>query len=140
MKTGDMGTYDQDGRVAYVDRIKAIIKYNNNHVSPTEIENLLQEHPALAESLVFGEKDPTVQELISAVIVLKENKHFKCQADVEEIKKFVNDQITIDFKKIRGDIIIRDSIPRNSNGKMLRKWAENEMMEEHAKRDRATTI
>ena len=65
---------------------------------------------------------------------------FSFQADVEEIKKFVNDQITIDFKKIRGDIIIRDSIPRNSNGKMLRKWAENEMMEEHAKRDRATTI
>ena len=54
-------------------------RYNNNHVSPTEIENLLQEHPAVAESLVFGEKDPTVQELISAVIVLKENKHFKCQ-------------------------------------------------------------
>ena len=65
---------------------------------------------------------------------------FSFQADVEEIKKFVNDQITIDFKKIRGDIIIRDGIPRNSNGKMLRKWAENEMMEEHAKRDRATTI
>ena len=65
---------------------------------------------------------------------------FLYQADVEEIKKFVNDKITIDFKKIRGDIIIRDNIPRNSNGKMLRKWAENEMLEEHAKRDRATTI
>ena len=49
-------------------------RYKANHVSPTEIENILQEHPAVKECLVFGKKDPTVQELISAVVVLKENE------------------------------------------------------------------
>ena len=49
-------------------------RYQNNHVSPTEIESILQEHPDVRECLVFGKKDPMVQELISAVIVLKENK------------------------------------------------------------------
>ena len=68
--------------IAYLTKTQLIpFRYNNNHVSPTEIENLLQTHPAVAESLVFGEKDPTVQELISAVIVLKETKHFKCEVE-----------------------------------------------------------
>ena len=40
-------------------------------MAPTEIENILQEHPAVHECLVFGRKDDTVQELISAVVTLK---------------------------------------------------------------------
>jgi len=50
-----------------------IYRYQNNHVSPSEIENVLQQHPDVLDCLVYGKKDPTVQELISAVIVLKEN-------------------------------------------------------------------
>ena len=46
-----------------------LFRYNNNHVSPTEIEAILQTHPCVKESLVFGKKDPKVQEVISAVIV-----------------------------------------------------------------------
>ena len=49
-------------------------RYQNNHVSPSEIEDVLQGHPDVKECLVFGKKDPTVQELISAVVVLKETK------------------------------------------------------------------
>ena len=47
-------------------------RYQNNHVSPSEIESVLQKHPDVMECLVFGKKDPKVQELISAVIVLSE--------------------------------------------------------------------
>ena len=49
------------------------LRYQNNHVSPSEIESILQEHPDVKECVVFGKKDPTVQELISAVIVPKEH-------------------------------------------------------------------
>ena len=52
----------------------AFSRYQNNHVSPSEIEDVLQDHPDVKECLVFGKKDPTVQELISAVVVLKETK------------------------------------------------------------------
>ena len=55
--------------MVYVDRMKDLIKYNNMHVAPMEIENLLQEHEAVIDCVVYGTKDPNVQELISAVVV-----------------------------------------------------------------------
>ena len=52
----------------------------------------------------------------------------------DDIRSFVNDRIKIDYKKIRGDILIRDQIPRNSVGKLLRremrKWAEMQLSKE----------
>ena len=71
--TGDLGFYDNKGWIVYVDRMKEVIKYNNNHVSPTEIEDILQKHEAVQECLVFGKKEPRVQELITAVVVSKHN-------------------------------------------------------------------
>ena len=47
--TGDLGFYDNKGWIVYVDRMKEVIKYNNNHVSPTEIEDILQKHEAVQE-------------------------------------------------------------------------------------------
>lgn len=123
--TGDLGYYDKDGFIVYVDRIKELIKYNNNHVAPTEIEDYLQRHEDVQECLVFGKKDPRVQELISAVVVLKPGSKAVSEND---LKEFVNTQIDVDFKKIRGDIIFRDELPRNNVGKLvrkeMRKWAE----------------
>ncbi len=71
--TGDMGYYNEDNDIIYVDRLKELIKYNNNHVAPTEIEDILQKHEAVQECLVYGKKDPRVQELISAVVIKKPN-------------------------------------------------------------------
>ncbi len=58
----------------YLSRHCVYFRYKANHVSPTEIENILQEHPAVKACLVFGKKDPSVQELISAVVVPKANE------------------------------------------------------------------
>ena len=106
-------------------------RYCNNHVAPTELEEILQSHPAVQESLVFGVKEPSVQELISAVVVLKEGHHTVTEDD---IKTFVNSRVDTDFKKIRGRVMFRESVPRNTLGKLLRremrKWAEEEAMKE----------
>ena len=67
--TGDLGYYNDEGFVVYVDRMKDLIKYNNMHVAPLEIEILLQKHEAVIDCVVYGTKDPNVQELISAVVV-----------------------------------------------------------------------
>ena len=56
------------------------------------------------------------------------------QATVDDIKLFVNSKIKVNYKQIRGDILIRNEIPRNSVGKLLRremrKWAEEEARKE----------
>ena len=77
--TGDLGFYNQEGWITYVDRMKEVIKYKNNHVAPTEIEDILQKHEAVQESLVFGKKEPSVQELITAVVIIKPDKNVSIQ-------------------------------------------------------------
>ena len=108
-------------------------RYCNNHVAPTELEEILQSHPAVKECLVFGIKEPSVQELISAVVVFKEG-HLPVTED--DIKTFVNSRVNADFKKIRGRVLIRQSVPRNTLGKLLRrdmrKWAEDEAIKEES--------
>ena len=74
------GYYNEEGWIYYVDRMKEVIKYKNNHVAPTEIEDILQKHESVQECLVFGKKEPRVQELISAVVIVKPGKKVSYQA------------------------------------------------------------
>ena len=78
-------------------------RYRNNHVAPTELEDILQRHEAVNECLVFGKPDPKVQEIITAVVIKKPGyDHVKA----DQLEDFVNSKVT-DFKKIRGGIIFR---------------------------------
>lgn len=54
----------------YEENVYSISRWKNNQISPTELEEIMQSHPAVQESLVFGRPDPTVQEIVSAVVVL----------------------------------------------------------------------
>ena len=106
-----------------------LFRYCNNQISPTEIEEILQSHPEVIEALVFGIRDPNVQERVSAVVVLKNSSGRGGDvAGKEDIVRFVNDRVNADYKKIRGEVLIRDSLPRNTSGKLLRRemrrWAE----------------
>ena len=47
------------------------MQFENKHVFPVEMEDLIVKHPSVAEVGVFGKPDPLVQELITAVVVLK---------------------------------------------------------------------
>jgi len=49
-----------------------LLRYEANHISPTELEAAAQTHPAVKESLAFGYPDPTVQEIVTLAIVLNE--------------------------------------------------------------------
>ena len=69
--SGDLGYYTEEGDIKFVDRFKEIIKFNNNHISPTEIEDILQKHDDVQDCLVFGKKEPKVQELVTAVVCKK---------------------------------------------------------------------
>ena len=100
-------------------------------MAPTQLEDILQTHPAVTESLVFGIKEPSVQELISAVIVLRDDAHNISEKDIVH---YVNSRVDADYKKIRGRVLFRKVLPRNTSGKLLRRemrrWAEEEAEKE----------
>jgi len=124
LRTGDIGYFDEKADLFFVDRMKGLMKYMNNHVSPAELDDILQAHPGVAECMVFGLPDPKVQELFSAAVVLKA-EHKKVTPD--ELKSFVNGQVSVDFKKLRGPVILTDTLPRTALGKLkrreMREWA-----------------
>ena len=54
MHTGDIGYIDEDGELFVIDRIKELIKYRGQQISPAEIENILMSHPAVLEAAIIG--------------------------------------------------------------------------------------
>jgi len=127
--TGDLVYYNEKGDLFFVDRIKELIKYNARHIAPTALEAIAQTHPAVKESLAFGFPEPSVQELVTMVVVL--NEGFVENAEVtKSIEEHVNSRV-VDFKKIRGGVMVRESIPHNASGKLLRRemraWAREQI-------------
>ena len=81
---------------------------------------------------MFGIKDPSVQELVSAVVVLTDKANNIIRED--DIIDYVNSRVDADYKKIRGRVLFRKVLPRNTSGKLLRRemrrWAEEEAEKE----------
>jgi len=71
LRTGDMGILDEDGYLTIVDRYKDLIKYKGHSVYPSEVEEVLYQHPAVSQAAVIGVPDPLAGENIKAFVVLK---------------------------------------------------------------------
>jgi long-chain acyl-CoA synthetase len=112
--SGDLATRDEDGYYAIVDRVKDMIIRNGFNVYPREIEEVLYEHPAVAEAAVFGVPDPEHGEEIAALVSLKEG----ASADADELRNFVEERIA-SYKYPR--IIRFGVIPKGPTGKILKR-------------------
>lgn len=71
MRSGDVGQLDDEGRLYIVDRIKDLIIRGGYNVYPSEVEDVLATHPAIAEVAVVGRPDPLYGEEVVAVVVLR---------------------------------------------------------------------
>jgi len=70
--TGDLAKRDTDGYYWFVGRADDVIKSSGHLIGPFEVENVLTEHPAVAEAGVIGKPDPTVGEVVKAFVSLKD--------------------------------------------------------------------
>lgn len=113
LRTGDIGSVDQDGYLRVVDRLKELIKYKGYQVAPAELEGLLLTHPAIADAAVIPVADLESGEIPKAFVVLKGH------ATPDELRAFVNDQVA-PYKKIRLLEVV-DQIPKSPSGKILRR-------------------
>ena len=120
-RTGDIVRQDQNGFVYFVDRTVDAIKHKGYRVSASEVEAVLQEHPAVIESCVVGIPDKKVGERIKAFVVLK--KDVKGVTGYE-LTKFCRDRLAV--YKIPQYIEFRDMLPKSKVGKLLRKEIRSE--------------
>src|SRR6266487_1585054 len=113
--TGDIGHVDTEGYTYIVDRKKEMIKYKGFGVAPAEIEALLLEHPAVADSAAIGVPDDEAGELIKGFVVLRKGH----DVTVEEVLAFANSKLA-GYKKVHLIELI-DAIPKTASGKILRR-------------------
>ena len=120
-RTADIMSMDEDGNLYFVDRTVDTIKHKGYRVSASEIESVLQEHPAVIASCVVGVPDEKVGERIKAYVVLKED--IKGITGYELIKWC---RQTLVSYKVPHYIEFRDMLPKSKVGKLLRREIRNE--------------
>ena len=113
--TGDAAYVDENGLYWFHGRFDDIIKTGGFRVGPYEVENVLTEHPAVAECSVIGIPDPLRGQAIKAVIVL--GSGYTPSKELElEIKDFCNSKLA-EYKWIRV-IEFVDEMPKTISGKI----------------------
>ena len=112
--TGDIGYMDEDGYFYITGRKKDIIIRGGENVSPLEVEEVLMQHPAVAEAGVIGIPDAVYGEEIKAFVVVKPDKH----VNEEELIAFCKDRLPT--FKLPKSVQFMKSLPKNILGKVLR--------------------
>jgi acetyl-CoA synthetase len=115
--SGDTATRDADGYIWFVGRSDDIISSAGYRISPFEVESVLLEHPAVAESAVVASPDELRGEIVQAHIVLAEG-HEPSEELKIQIQDFVK-ETTAPYKYPR-EIQFRDALPKNIAGKIRR--------------------
>ena len=114
-RTGDLGRVDEDGYFFIVDRKKDMIIRGGYNVYPREIEEVLYEHPDVAEAAVIGLPDPLLGEEVAAAVALKPG----ATATVDELRAHVKDQVAA-YKYPR-HVWLVDALPKGPTGKILKR-------------------
>lgn len=113
--TGDIATVDEDGYYFIIDRKKDVIIRGGMNVYPREVEEVLFEHPAVAEAAVVAIAHDSMGEEIGAAVALKPG----CSATPEELQEFVKTRLAA-YKYPRRVWIV-DALPKGPTGKILRR-------------------
>ncbi len=109
--TGDMGSFDDRGHLTLRDRSKDVVISGGSNIYPREVEEVLIEHPGVAEACVVGAPDPEWGEIVVAFIV--------GSATAEELDAHLLDRIARFKRPKRYEFI--DELPKSSYGKVLKR-------------------
>ncbi|WP_410870277.1 class I adenylate-forming enzyme family protein [Nocardia sp. A7] len=114
LRSGDFGTMN-NGRLTVSGRRTDLILRGGENVYPTEIENVLVEHPAVSDCAVFGVAHPDLGQEVAAIVVAEAGA-----VDPEQLRAFVAERLA-KFKVPARWRITSDALPRNATGKVTRR-------------------
>ncbi|HTO52137.1 MAG TPA: long-chain-fatty-acid--CoA ligase [Myxococcota bacterium] len=128
MHTGDAATMDDEGYVYIQDRVKDMIVSGGENVYPREIEDVLFQHPSIADAAVIGVPDAQWGEVVKAIVVVKSG------TTVTEIEliEFARRSLA-SYKRPRSVDFIAE-LPRNPSGKVLKKDLREPFWRGHTRR------
>lgn len=113
-RTGDEGYFDADGYLFLTGRIKEQINRGGEKVAPLEIDEVLMNHPDIAQAVAFAVPDPVLGEDVAAAVVLREG----AEMSAPELRTFASNYLAA-FKVPRR-IYFVDEIPKGPTGKIQR--------------------
>jgi acyl-CoA synthetase (AMP-forming)/AMP-acid ligase II len=113
-RTGDQGVLDGDGYLSITGRLKEIINRGGEKISPREVDEVLMDHPAVAQAVTFALPHDTLGEDVGAAVVL----HAGETVSERELRGFAGNRLA-DFKVPRR-IVFLDEIPKGATGKLQR--------------------
>jgi O-succinylbenzoic acid--CoA ligase len=114
LHTGDLGEFDDRGRLRITGRQSETIVSGGENVAPAEVEAALLEHPAVADAGVFGRPDDEWGEAVVAVVTLRDG----ATPTVEELRAFCAERMA--RFKVPKQVEFAPELPRTASGKLLR--------------------
>lgn len=121
-RTGDIVTIDDAGFVRIVDRIKELIITGGFNVAPTEVENVLRQHPSIDDVAVVGLPDERSGEEVVAAVVAAPGT----EVDAEAVRTFARSILTP--YKVPRRIVVIDELPKSLIGKVLRRQVRERLL------------
>ncbi len=115
LRTGDLGRLDADGRLVVADRRTDRIVRGGENISPTDVEAVLLDHPAIADAAVVARADPAYGQVPVAVIVLRQGH---ADPGDEALSTLCRERLA--RFKVPVAFIRLDAIPRTAAGKPRR--------------------
>ena len=112
-RTGDLGFLDGDGYLSLVGRLKEMINRGGEKIAPREIDDVLLQHPAVAEAVAFGIPHAAWGEEVAAAVVLKS------PATEKELVAFARERLA--DHKVPKKLYLVEKIPRTATGKIQRR-------------------
>jgi oxalate---CoA ligase len=113
-RTGDQGVLDTEGYLRLTGRLKEIINRGGEKISPREVDEVLMDHPAVAQAVTFALPHDKLGEDVAAAVVLKEG----ASASERDLQKFAGERLAA--MKVPRKILFLDEIPKGTTGKLQR--------------------
>jgi acyl-CoA synthetase (AMP-forming)/AMP-acid ligase II len=114
LRTGDMGSFDEDGFLTLKDRSRDLIISGGSNIYPREIEEVLLRHPAVLEASVIGQAHPEWGEEVVAFVVARAG----AKPEAAELDRLCLEHIAR-FKRPKQYRFV-DALPKNNYGKVLK--------------------